>query len=125
MGLLAWIRPERILRAIAILLVRHEGRGFLRDVTLPGLDIVALRTSGFLGIARRLLAIDEVMVRREVRQALADEVAQVLELVVGHELAELFLELADDLVAAQHRARAHLHRARAEQEELRRVAAGL
>ena len=38
---------------------------------------------------------------------------------------ELFLELADDLVAAEHRAGADLHRRRAEQEELRRVEAGL
>ena len=48
-----------------------------------------------------------------------------VELVVGHELRELFLELADDLVAAEHRAGADLHGRRAEQEELRRVEAGL
>src|SRR5688500_15852350 len=67
----------------------------------------------------------EIVMRREVRQALDDELANVRELRVRHELAELFLELADDLVAAEHRARADLHRRRAEQEELRRVEAGL
>src|ERR1041385_5443313 len=123
MGLEAWIRPAITLRAM---LVRHQVRGFLRDVALPRLGIlVGAAACGFLGVARRLLAVDEIVGRGEVRQALADELADASELVVGNDLRELVLELADDLVAAQHRAGAHLHRRRAEQHELRRVGAGL
>src|SRR5947209_8599484 len=36
MGLAAWMRPEMTLR---LMLVRHQGRGFLRDVALPGLGV--------------------------------------------------------------------------------------
>src|SRR5689334_13749019 len=95
----------------AVSLARNQRRGFLRDVALPGLDVACLclaahrlRARRFLRLARCSLTLDEVVVRGEVRQALADELANVRELLVGHELGELFLELADDLVAAQHRA---------------------
>src|SRR5216684_4300338 len=59
--------------------------------------------------------------RREIRQRLADELPQVGELVVDHEPLQIRLQLGDDLVPAQHRARADLHGVRSEEEELRRV----
>src|SRR5262245_41431415 len=128
-GLEAWIRPLMTLRAMGssgVGSVGDQGGGFLRDIAFPGLGVArGARPRRLLGVARGLLAIDEVVVGREERQALADEVAQVLELVIGHELRQLGLELVDDLVAAQHRAGADLHGRCAEQEELRRVAAGL
>src|SRR5260221_3793619 len=88
MGLLAWIRPERIWRPI-VSSVGNERRRLLRDVALPRIGVaVAARARGFLRVARGLLAIDQIVVRREVRQARADELAQFGELVVDHELRQ-------------------------------------
>src|SRR5258708_2994612 len=100
----------------------RERLRLFRDLALPRLRVLAGTDAGSL---RRLLTRNEVCVRRKERKRLADEVAQRLELLIDHELHELFLDLVDHLVALQHRAGADLHRARSEQVELRRVEARL
>src|SRR5215510_9585779 len=72
--------------------------GLLGDVAAPGLAVLGGADAGGLG---SLLPDDEIGVGREEGQALADELADRLELVVDHELGQVGLELVDDLVAAQ------------------------
>src|SRR5262245_2929086 len=80
-GLLAWIRPLVTLRAmgaVSSVSVGDERAGLLRDVALPRLCIaIPAAARGFLGVARGLLAIDEIVVGREERQAVPDELADV------------------------------------------------
>src|SRR3990167_6668356 len=79
-GFEAWIRPEMTVRAMGSSSVRDQRGGFLGDVALPGLAVHRRglgAASRLLGVARGLLPIDEIVVGAEVRQALADEVAEV------------------------------------------------
>ena len=90
-----------------------------------GLDRLAvrLRCGRFAGCAGFGLPADQVVVRREVLQAVALEVGQRVELVLVHERGQLVAHLLDAAVADLHDVGADLHGVAAEQDELGRVVA--
>src|SRR5690606_11005045 len=67
--------------------------GLAGDLALPVVVASPARLE-LLGASRRL-ALDQIGVARELRQALADGVAEAVEVVVGHELLEALGQLAD------------------------------
>src|SRR5439155_6959716 len=95
--------------------IRHERIRLARDVALP--HRVAIAARGVLALGLGLPRV-EIGVRRELRQAHADHVGDALETLLVHEAREARAQALDHLVPLEHRARADLHRVRADQEEL-------